>query len=125
MLPAGAAFLPENVPASTPWVPMASQPSGFDLDEPHASVSDLADAFGAAILASSAQPADRPQLSLDVIDEKPDSALLLVSEIGLGDDSVAGRQYALVVTHESGRWRLDELWTRALCARGVSGRLCV
>ena len=125
MPPAADAFLPPNIPASTPWTRMASQPSGFDLEGSHASVSDLADAFGAAIFARPDGRPDRPELGLDVIDETDERALLIVSETGIGDDSVAGTQYALVVGRESGGWRVDELWTRTLCWRGVSGDLCV
>ena len=125
ILPAADAFVPPNVAASTPWAPVAGQPSGFDLDESHASVGDLADAFGAAIFASSTGGPIRPDLGLDVIDETDERALLIISETGVGDDSVAGTQYALAVTNEAGGWRLEELWTRALCWRGVSGDLCV
>lgn len=124
VLPAAEAFLPLNVPASTPWMRMSSQPSGFDLDVPHASAGDLADAFGAA-LAASYGPDGSPELGLDVVDETDERALLLISETGLPDDSVAGTQYALVVTREADGWRIAELWTRALCRRGVSGNLCL
>lgn len=125
ILPGADALLPPNVPASTPWSPIASQPSGFGLEESHASVSDLADAFGAGILATFAGGPDRPDLGLDIIDETDDSALLIVSQTGVGDDSVAGTQYALAVTNEESGWRVEELWTRALCWRGASGDLCV
>ena len=125
VLPAAEAFLPLDVAASTPWMRMAGQPSGFALDAPHASVAELADAFGAAIVASFAQGGDPPQLGLEVVDETEDRALLLVSETGAGDDSVAGTQYALVVTRASDGWRVAELWTRAFCWRGASGDLCV
>ena len=51
--------------------------------------------------------------------------MLVVSETGRGDDSVAGSQYTLVLVREPNGWYLDELWIRALCRRAVFEDLCV
>ncbi|MGH2598651.1 MAG: hypothetical protein ACRDJ9_04610, partial [Dehalococcoidia bacterium] len=66
----------------------------------------------------------RPDLNLQALDESSDRALLLISETGVGDDSVAGSQYALMLVQEEDGWRLDELWTRALCRRGGDAQFC-
>lgn len=124
-LPDADQLLPSGVVGSPPWIRMSSMPNDFDPDLLHASPADLADAFGAAVHAAWAGSADRPDLELDVFAETSERAVLVISEIGLGDDSVAGSQYALVAIAEGGSWRLEELWTRALCRRGVSGELCV
>ncbi|MGH2381188.1 MAG: hypothetical protein ACRDG7_08205, partial [Candidatus Limnocylindria bacterium] len=64
-------------------------------------------------------------LALTVFEETSERAILIISETGLGDDSVAGAQYALLARADGARWRLVTLWSRALCRRGVSGDLCV
>lgn len=123
-LPSGLALIPANVVGATQWTRTNSLPSDFDAEVRHSSPGELADAFGAAIHASwVGRP--RPDLSLDTVDESAYGALLIISETGLGDDSVAGSQYALVLVREDDGWRLGKLWTRALCWRGVSGELCV
>ena len=45
----------------------------------------------------------------------------------MGDDSVAGTQYAIVSELTVDGWKLRELWARAVCRRGVdpTGALCV
>jgi hypothetical protein len=124
-LPRPDLLVPEGVAQATPWIEMSRQPNDFDQDVLHASPTDLADQFGAAIHAAWSGGRERPDLDLESFQETAERAVLIVSETGLGDDSVAGTQYALIVVREDGGWRLDELWTRALCRRGSDGELCV
>ena len=124
-LPGTDLLIPDGVAEATPWIEMSSQPSEFYPDVLRASPTELADEFGAALYAAWSGGPERPDLDLDTLDETAERAVLIVSETGLGDDSVAGTQYALVVVREDGGWRLDELWTRALCWRGSDGELCV
>lgn len=124
-LPGPGELVPDDVAGATAWIEVSSVPNDFDPDSLHASPADLADAFGAAIHAGTAGSPIRPDLALDLFEETPDRAVLIISATGFGDDSVAGSQYALVVVREADGWQLDEQWTRALCGRGVSGDLCV
>jgi hypothetical protein len=124
-LPDAQALLPDGVAGTSPWSLMSSLPDDFDNSVGHRTPTDLADAFGAAIHASFAGGPERPELALDVVEQSDAIAMLVVTETGIGDDSVAGNQYALVIRSTTEGWRLDELWRRALCRRGVSGELCV
>ncbi|MGH2379687.1 MAG: hypothetical protein ACRDG7_00470 [Candidatus Limnocylindria bacterium] len=124
-LPGPEALLPDDAVEAVSWVQMSSLPNDFDPEGGYASPSDLADAFGAAIDAAYAGSPQEPDLKLDPFVESEDHAVLIISETGLGDDSVVGSQYALVVSRGAGGWVLDDIWTRALCRRGVSDQLCV
>jgi hypothetical protein len=46
-------------------------------------------------------------------------AILVISETGFGDDSVAGTQHALVMVRGVDDWYVTSIWSRALCGRGV------
>ena len=124
-LPGPEALLPAGTVEAASWIRINSLPNGFDPMGGYASTSDLAAAFGEAMRASWEAGPDRPDLSLETLEESSDRAVLIISETRFGDDSVAGRQHALILVREEDGWRLDELWTRALCSRGVSGELCV
>ncbi len=124
-LPGPEALLPDGAAEAVSRVQMGSLPNDFDPEGNYASTSDLANAFGAAIDASYAGGPQRPDLQLDPFDEREDHAVLIISETGLGDDSVVGSQYALVVSRGADGWMLDDIWTRALCRRGVSEQLCL
>ena len=124
-LPDAQALLPDGVAGASPWSRMPSLPDDFDDSAGHRSPTDLGDAFGAAINASFAGGPERPDLALDVVEQSDAIAMLVVTETGIGDDSVAGNQYALIVRLAADGWRLDELWRRGLCKRGVSGEFCV
>jgi hypothetical protein len=125
VLPGGQAFVPDGIGGVTPWIQISSLPGDFDAGTAYATSADLADAFGGEINASFAGSPQLPDLTLDVADESEDGALLIISETGIGDDSVAGNQYALVVRREDDGWRLRELWRRGLCSRGVTGERCL
>jgi hypothetical protein len=125
ILPGADALLPDRVAGATAWTEIGSLLNDFDPRAPHASPQALAEAFGAAIQAGWAGSPEQPDLELEAIEETTDRAVAIVSETGIGDDSVAGSQYALVLLRETDGWRLDELWTRALCWRGVDDQLCV
>lgn len=124
-LPGANSLVPADVAGATKWTRMDSLPNHFDVEMSHPTPGELADAFGAAIHARWAGRPDRPDLNLETVDESADGALLIVSETGVGDDSVAGSQYALTLVRQGDGWKLDELWTRALCRRGVSDEFCV
>jgi hypothetical protein len=117
-------MLPRGVLSATAWREMSSLPTDFVDSAAYRSPAELADAFGAAIFASFAGSPERPELALDTIDESPERATLLITETGVGDDSVAGRQYALVIVRGGEGWIVDELWIRALCRRGGDAELC-
>lgn len=123
-LPGQDELIPPNVDGATPWIPMRSLPSGFQTDG-YASPDELAESFAAAILAGWAGSPQRPEIELEVLGESADAAVVIASETGVADDSVAGTQYALVMRADDAGWTLEELWTRALCRRGVDGALCV
>ena len=124
-LPAADALLGSGAVTGTPWTEMDGVAIDFEADSLHESAEALADAFGAAIHASWAGGPGRPEVAIDFASETGEHALIIISESGFGDDSVAGSQYALLAVADDGGWRLDTLWTRALCSRGVSGQLCV
>lgn len=123
-LPGPDELIPPNVEGATPWIPMRSLPNGFETDR-YASPDELAETFAAAILAGWAGSPQRPEIELHVLGEWAEAAVVIASETGAADDSVAGTQYALVMSADDAGWALEELWTRALCRRGVDGALCV
>lgn len=124
-LPGPNALLPAGAVEAVSWIEMSNLPNDFDPTAGYASTSDLADAFGEAIHAGWTGSPDRPDLSLETFDASSERAVLIISETGFGDDSVAGSQYALVVSRGSDGWVLDNTWTRALCRRAVFEDLCV
>ena len=124
-LPGPEALLPDGAVEAVSWIQMSSLPNDFDPEAGYASTSDLADAFGAAIDTSYAGSPQRPDLELGPFNEGEDHAVLIISETRLGDDSVLGSQYALVASRGTDGWVLDDIWTRALCRRGVSDQLCL
>lgn len=124
-LPGPEDLLPDGIVEAVSWIQMDSIPNDLDPEQGYASTSDLADAFGAAIAASWTGSPQRRDLALDPFVEDEDHAVLIISETGLGDDSVLGSQYALVMSRWDDGWVLDDIWTRALCRRGVSDQLCL
>jgi len=124
-LPGPEALVPPGVASTTSWREMASLPDGFDATAGYDTPSALADAFAAAIAAGYAGSPERPDLALEELGVTADRATLLMSETGVGDDSVAGSQYALVAARGPDGWTLEQLWTRALCRRGGDAELCI
>lgn len=66
-----------------------------------------------------------PTFGLESLPIDGDRALLLVTEGGVGEEPVFGTQYALVAVASAGGWRLDDLYARALCRRGVTAEVCL
>lgn len=124
VLPGGGALLPAGVESATGWREMSSHPSSFDPETAFDTPEALADAFGAAIHADYAGGPMRPDLDLVALFEEPDRVGYVISETGIGDDSVAGTQYALILVRGADGWRIDDLQTRALCRRGGDDELC-
>lgn len=126
-LPATDEFVPARVDGVIPWTPISSLPNEFDISARYASAAVLADTFRSELEAGWAGGPKRPTFELDTFSEGDTSAVIVISEIGPGDDSVAGTQYALVIGRAADGWRLEGLWARTLCRRGVdqAGQLCL
>jgi hypothetical protein len=119
-LPASDERLRDGAVAATSWVDMGSGPIGFNAD---ASFRQPRDASAALIEALTAHTGSIYETAGLVGGE--DRELLLVSETGEGDDSVAGLQYLVLLELDGREWRIEEMWTRALCRRGVVQDVCV
>jgi hypothetical protein len=125
VLPGPDALLPAGVAGVPSWVPTDSRPDGFDPGAVRDTPEDVAEAYVAAAYASFAGPM-RPVWKLEEVQRLADGrAVVIVTELGAGDDSVAGTQYAIVVRSEDGGWLLETIFARPLCRRGVADRLCV
>jgi hypothetical protein len=125
VLPGPNQQLPGQVAGATQWVRPPGRPRGFD-PVGHATVETLADAFGAVISRSfGAALGERPVLSLDVLEESDTRAVILISAMSAGDDFSGGTQYALVAVADGDGWRVDEVWARVLCTRGVAEQVCI
>ncbi|MGH2401277.1 MAG: hypothetical protein ACRDE6_01085 [Candidatus Limnocylindria bacterium] len=111
----------------TDWMVMPSPPDGFDTRIAYRSAADAGDAFASALATALSGGGQRPSVRVDAYRQSDDLALLIVTEEGLGDDSVAGTQYALDFVHEPDGWVLYQTWMRTLCRRGVdaASNLCV
>ena len=120
ILPASDERLQGGAVAATSWADMGIGPAGFNAD---ASFPQPLDASAALIDALTAHPGSIYETASLV--GEAERELILISETGLGDDSVAGFQYVLLLELDGREWRIDEMWTRALCWRGVSEELCV
>ena len=126
-LPGTDEFVPAGVDGVSAWTAMSSMPNEFDISDRFASPAVLADTFRSELEAGWAGGPNRPIFELDAFSEGDASAVFVISEIGPGDDSVAGTQYALVMGRALDGWRLDGIWGRALCRRGLDqvSQLCV
>ena len=125
LLPGATELLPTDVAAATAWAAAPSVPDGFDPEAAHPSPEALAEAYADALFASLSGP-DAPELTLTHQEVLADGrVLVIVSETGLGDDSVAGTQHAIVAVESDDGWQLAQLSVRALCRRGVGEEFCV
>ena len=124
-LPESEEMLRGGAVAGTPWLDPPGAPAGFERDAAHVDPSAAANAFIQAARDAYAASPEQPDHQVDSLVEDEGRAVILISETGLADDSVAGVQYLLMLERDGRDWRVDELWTRALCRRGVSGELCV
>lgn len=125
LLPGATELLPADVAAATAWAAAPSVPDGFDPGAAHPSPEALAEAYADALFAPRAGPG-APELTLAHQEVLEDGrVLVIVSGTGLGDDSVAGTQHAIVAVESDDGWRLADLYVRALCRRGVTEDLCV
>ena len=127
VLPGADEFVPAGVDSVIDWTPMSSLPNEFDISARFASPAELADEFRSELEAGWAGGPKRPTFELDTYSEGDAGTVVVISETGIGDDSVAGSQYALVIGRAADGWRLDGLWGRVLCRRGVDlgSQLCV
>jgi hypothetical protein len=123
-LPDSGTYIPAGVRGVTSWAPMPGLPPGFDIGATHASAADAGDAFGSAL---TAEPAAGRTIRFDTYRLTGELALLVITESGAGDDSVAGAQYALELIHEADSWRFHQVLRRTMCRRGVDAAndLCV
>lgn len=125
VLPAADELVPVGVASTTRWISTSSLPPGFDPDASHPAPEALAEAFAAA-MADSQAGGIRPRWEIEeVIGQEDGRAVVVLSELGAGDDSVAGSQYAIVVRSDDAGWVLDSILARALCRRGGDEELCV
>ena len=120
VLPASDEWLREGAVAATSWLDMGSGPAGLNA---RASFLEPNDASSALIEALTAHTGSAYETHALV--GEPDRELMLVSETGVADDSVAGLQYVMLLELEGREWRISEMWTRALCRRGVAQDVCV
>jgi len=126
-LPGTDELVPADVDGVVAWTPISAMPNEFDISARFASAAAVADTFRSELEAGWAGGPKRPALEVDPISVGDDGGVIIISEIGPGDDSVAGTQYALVVGRAPDGWRLEGLWARTLCRRGVdhASQLCV
>ena len=126
-LPEADEFVPAGVDGATDWTPMSSLPHEFDISARFASPAELANEFRSQLEAGWAGGPKRPTFELDTYTEGDAGTVVVISETGVEDDSVAGTQYALVIGRGADGWTLNGLWGRALCQRGVDldSQLCV
>lgn len=126
VIPSREEFVPAAVAGVTEWMAMPSLPDGFDARIAYRSASAAGEAFGSALAMALGAGGNRPSVRVDAFRESDELALLVVTEEGVGDDSVAGSQYALDFVHEPDGWTLYQTWIRTLCRRGVdaSGEFC-
>lgn len=125
VLPGSAEFVPAGLSGVTGWQGTDSFPGEFDADATHETLEMLGTVFIEALRTSWAGSPQVPTFGLESLAIEGDRALLLVTEGGFRDDSVFGTQYALVAAASAGGWRLDDLYVRALCRRGVTDDICV
>ena len=123
-LPGPTELVPDGLAGGTAWGPFEELPPRFEGDASFATTGEIANAYRASILSRWADGGVRPDLALDTLDASEDAVVLLISETGAGDDSVAGEQHALFLRRGPAGWRLERIWSRMLCARGVDGELC-
>ena len=126
-LPGTDELVPADVDGVVAWTPISALPNEFDISARFASAAAVADTFRSELEAGWAGGPKRPVFEVDPFSEGDDGGVIIISEIGPGDDSVAGTQYALVVGRAPDGWRLEGLWARTLCRRGAdqASQLCV
>jgi len=126
-LPDADDLVPAGVAGAVAWTPLSSMPNDFDVSARFPSPQALADAFVVQLEAGWAGGPLRPTFELDTFSEGETRTVLVITELGVADDSVAGSQYALVIGRGADGWALGGLWGRALCQRGVDrpSQLCV
>lgn len=126
-LPGAEEFLPAGVAGATVWTPLSSLPNEFDISARFPSPEALADAYVTELEAGWAGGPLRPTFEVATISERDGGTVMAVTELGPGDDSVVGIQYALVIGRHADGWTLDGLWGRSLCRREVDrpSQLCV
>jgi hypothetical protein len=120
ILPAADERLRDGAIVATSWLDMGSGPIGFNADASFAQPRDAAAALIDALTAHTGSAYETDGLVAEA-----DRELILVSESGFGDDSVAGIQYLLLLEIDGRDWRIDELWTRVTCRRGAHQDVCV
>jgi hypothetical protein len=125
VLPADDELVPPGVAAVGGWVATSSHPTGFDPTSRHENPEALGESFAAAADAAWAGPT-RPRWTLDEVNRQSDGRVaVIVSELGAGDDSVAGTQYAIVARSSDGTWGLDIIFARPMCRRAVADGICL
>jgi hypothetical protein len=126
-LPDADDLVPAGVAGAVAWTPLSRMPNDFDVSARFPSPQALADAFVVELEAGWAGGPIRPTFELDTFSEAETRTVLVITELGVSDDSVAGSQYALVIGRHPDGWALVGLWGRALCQRGVDrpSQLCV
>jgi hypothetical protein len=126
-LPSEDELVPAGVAGAVAWTPLSSMPNDFDVSARYPSPQALADAFVVQLQAGWTGGPIRPSFELDTFSEAEARTVMVITELGVADDSVAGSQYALVIGRRPDGWALDGLWGRALCQREVDrlSQLCV
>ncbi len=126
VLPGEGDLVPTGIAGVGGWSGTTTFPAAFDGSAVHDSPEAVADAFIAALSAAYANMPMRPTHEVAAVGEQASNrTLVVITELGAGDDSVAGTQYAVVAEPNTDGWRLTELYTRALCRRGVTNGLCL
>ena len=125
-LPDADDLMPAGGAGGSEWTPLSSVPNNFDITADFPSPQALGEAYVAELEAGWAGGPVRPTFELDPISEGDASSVLVVTQLGAGDDATVGSQYALVVVRHADGWTLDGLWGRSICRRGVdpATRLC-
>jgi hypothetical protein len=118
-LPGPFDLLPPGARGAVAWVPATALAESFDARVPYDSPQAVADAYGASLLEAYAPGPDRPRLTLEPAMETDARVILIISETGFGDDSVAGNQHALVMVRGVDEWYITSIWSRILCGSGV------
>jgi hypothetical protein len=125
LLPGSTDLVPSGSAGVGGWQGTTSFPSGFDATTTYATPDAVGEELAAALAASYTGGLEAPTYTLASFTEADDRVVLVLTELGAGDDSILGSQYALVADASAEGWRLTELYARPICRRGVSGALCV
>ena len=119
VLPSSDEFVPGGVVGVTEWSFGPGLPDEFDLSVRYPSAEAAGDAFGTALAEALSDRSIAPRIRVDAYRQSDALALLVVTEDGTADESVAGSQFALDFVHEPGGWTLYQTWGRFLCRAGV------